>query len=1012
MLQVVMLAALVAAASPVSSPSPTPKPLEQLHWRNIGPAVSGGRAAAVAGTDSDPALYYAGAAGGGVWKSTSGGAAWQPVFDAQPVSAIGAITIDPRNEQSVWVGTGEANPRNGVSWGDGVYHTSDGGKTWRHQGLEHTSQISRILVDPRDSNAILVGALGDPFADSQARGVYRSTDGGATWRNTLYAGPSSGVSEMARVPGSPDAIYAGVWQVRRTAWSLQSGGPNDGLYRSLDNGLTWKKLEGHGLPTDTLGRIAIAISPSNPRRIYVLIQSKQGLLWRSDDGGENWQMVQSNPDIDERPYYFSEIAVDPTDENHLFSASVHLTESVDGGKTFKEAANQIYVDHHEMWIAASGKRIIEANDGGVALSQNGGESWSWANVLPISQLYHVGYDNRNPYDVCAPLQDNSVWCAPNNGLTTGGISSSQWRDMGGGDGTWVIPDPVDSNYVWLSSAGGNFAGELDLMDLRTTQLRSISPYLRDQNVVDPKDLRYRFNWEAPLAFDPFDPHRAFYGGNVLFATHDRGEHWKVISADLTKNIKAHEVVGGGVTLDGTGAETTGTILYIEPSTIARGLIWVGTDDGYVQLTRDGGKHWSNVTPKSGLGRFASLSASKRYPGTTYAAYDAHFLGDRSPHLFVTHNYGTSWESIANGLPADQEVRSVREDPRNPQIIYAGLENSFWASLNGGKTWRSLNLDLPPTSVRDIQVHPVANDLIVATHGRGAWILDDITPLQMLRTAQRATSSNEHRDGFLFPVREAYLYQINNFWQTPVDGSAPAYGAIITLYLKKPAKQAPLLEILDSTGHVIRRSGTHDENGTEVPDLSNQAGMNRVTWDLTEQRPVDWNFAPEWNRGYSGGAQVLPGKYIAQFTVDGQVLRTPITVKADPRNTWTQAQLGERQSQLRELFGDFSRLDTMLNRLGAMKTPNAKALVLTMTSNPQNDQDNDFLKDRLREALQTQIGTFQAGFAPPTAAQRAETAVLHTQTNDRAAAYAAFFKSSSSRPSFTKRARMPLGVRWK
>ncbi|MEO6912646.1 MAG: hypothetical protein ABI182_01320, partial [Candidatus Baltobacteraceae bacterium] len=842
-----------------------------------------------------------------------------------------------------------------------------------------------------------------------------STDGGATWSQTLYVGPSSGISEMARVPGSPNVIYAGIWQERRTAWSLQSGGPQDGLYRSLDNGATWTKLQGHGLPTDTLGRIAIAISVSNPKRIYVLIQSKQGLLWRSDDGGESWQMVSRNPDIDERPYYFSEIAVDPTNENHLFSASVHLTESVDGGKTFKEIANNIHGDHHEMWIAAAGKRIIEANDGGVVFSQNGGESWNWANILPISQLYHIGYDNRNPYNVCAPLQDNAVWCAPNNGLTTDGISSSQWRDVGGGDGTWVLPDPADPEYVWLSSAGGNFAGELDVMNLRTTQSRTISPYLTDQNVVDPKNLRYRFNWEAPLAFDPFDPHHVFYGGNVLFSTHDRGERWSVLSPDLTRDIKTHEVVGGGVTLDGTGAETTGTIIYIEPSTIARGLIWIGTDDGYVQLTRDGGKRWSNVTPRTvnAEGRFASLSASKRYPGTAYAAYDAHFLGDRSPHLFVTHDYGRVWRSIATGLPLDQEVRSVREDPHNPQIVYAGLENSLWASLDGGSSWKPLNVNLPPTSVRDIQIHPVANDLIVATHGRGAWILDDITPLQMFRTAQDAVSLPGDHDGFLFPVREAYLYQVTDFWQTPADGSSPPYGAIITFYLRGPAKQTPRLEILDSTGRVVRRSGTHDEGGKQIVDITNQAGMNRVTWDLSEQPPVDWNFTPAWNKGYSSGAQVLPGKYIAQLTIDGTVLRRPITVKADPRNTWTQTQLGERQSQLRELFGDLSRLDTILNNLNSTKTPGATALMLTMTSNPQNDQDNDFLQDRLREALQTQIGTFQAGFAPPTAAQRAQTAMLHAQTNDRAAAYAAFVmkaafvKSPSTRPSLTKRARMPL-----
>src|SRR5579872_1856292 len=577
-------------------------PFDGLVWRSLGPAVSGGRLAAVAGTDRDPALYYVGAAGGGLWKTTNGGASWKPVFDDEDVASIGAIAIDPRHDATVWVGTGEANPRNDVTQGDGVYRTSDGGTSWTRVLPLHNALVGSIVIDPRDPEHVVVGALGDPFADDPDRGVYLTTDGGKTWRKTLYVGPGTGVSDLVADPSDPSILFAGMWPYRRTAWSSQSGGTDGGLFRSTDGGATWTKLGGHGLPSAPLGRIGIAIAASRPQRIYALIEGKGGLLWRSDDGGANWTMVSDDTLIDERPFYYTKVFVDPTDADRVWTTSVHLTTSSDGGKHFTATGRGIHGDHHTMWIAADGKRIIEGNDGGVVFSHDGGQTWSWEKVLPISQLYHIGYSREVPYRVCAPLQDNGIYCAPNDPRSGRGVSSSQWLTVGVGDGTWALFDPSDPAYIWQTFGGANFGGEVAILDEHTGETFEVAPYVRDQNVVDPKDLRYRFNWETPIVFDPFDPSLAYTAGNVLFMTHDRGQHWRVLSPDLTRDNREHERVSGGLTPDGTGAETSDTILTIAPSPKLRGEIWVGTDDGIVQLTRDGGAHWHDVTP-SGVAAF-------------------------------------------------------------------------------------------------------------------------------------------------------------------------------------------------------------------------------------------------------------------------------------------------------------------------------------------------------------------------------------------------------------------------
>jgi photosystem II stability/assembly factor-like uncharacterized protein len=756
-------------------------------------------------------------------------------------------------------------------------------------------------------------------------------------------------------------VYAGLWDYRRTGWSTTSGGPNGGLYRSRDFGATWQRLSGHGLPAGETGRIAIAIAPSDPQRVYALIESKKGLLWRSDDGGTTWTMVSRNTLIDERPFYYTHVFVDPTNENHLWALSVDAAVSSDGGPSF---------------------------------SFDDGKTWAMPHNLPIAQLYHVGYDRDVPYHICAPLQDNGVWCAPENGLSGRGISASQWRNMGGGDGTWVWPDPLDSKTVWYSSGGGNVQGELSRIDLRSGAVTVVQPYMRDQNAVAPKALRYRFNWETPFAFDPFNPHRVLAGGNVLFATSDAGMSWTPISGDLTRNDRAHQNVTGGITLDVTGAETSDTILYIEPSTLRRGEIWIGTDDGLVQLSMDGGTHWRDVTPAlSGIsryGRFASLSASDRDPGTLYAVYDTHMVGDNAPHIFMTKDYGAHWRDLAAGLPQDVPAMSVRVDPRNPRLIYAGTMNGLWLSFDGGMQWQRFESNLPPVEVKDIRVQPDSDDLILATHGRGVYVLDDLTPLQQFAGGDR-----------VFPVRGAIEWESHGYYGTRVDGSSAPYGAIVTYNLQKAARNVTA-EIVDARGRLVRRLAGKDAGG-------GRAGLNRFTWDLSESPPLPWRFTPEWNRtgfGSPVAVRVVPGSYRLAIRAGAQTLRGMIRVGQDPRTHFTALQLQAGHDSLASLASDLGLVDGALNVLSDVldKAPEsdaalraeAAALRSTITANPANDQDDDFLQDMLRERLQMEIDYQSSSFGPPTQGQRTQSAELHALTAERLSAVRRFESRNAAR----------------
>lgn len=891
-----------------------------MSWREIGPAFTGGRVTSVAGTASNVKLYYIGAAGGGVWKSANAAQTWDPVFDKQGVGAIGAVTIDPTDENTVWVGTGESNPRNDVSYGDGVYKTTDGGDTWSNLGLKATRYISRILVDPRNHNHVIVGTLGDVYGDSPERGVYVTDDGGRTWKHTLYVGPESGASDLAMDRRNPSVLYAGIWKFQRRPWTFVSGGSEDGLYRSNDGGETWTKLEGHGLPSGPTGRIGVAVAPSNGSRVYALIESKDGLLWRSDDGGTNWTMVSNDSQIDARPFYFTHVEVDPKNPDRVYAVSFQTMLSTNAGKTFKVIAADVHSDFHAIWIAPNDpSRIILGEDGGYVLTLDG-HTWFFSQNVPIGQVYRVGLGRDNPYTVCAGLQDNNGWCGPSNSLDPSGIANKYWINTVGGDGTWGIPEPDDPNWIWSDAQNG----ALTIYNRVTQDQWSGQPYLQtSKESWEVGTSKYRFNWESPIAFAPWRTADGkligWYGGNLIFQTTDRGRSWTVISPDLTRNLKAHQIPAGGpITNDVSGAEYTDTILDIEPSQRARGEIWVGTDDGLVQLTRDGGKHWANVTPPGSpeYGRFETVAPSTLVDGTAYVVNDGHRLGDNAPYVFVTRDFGKHWTKIVNGLPADQWTRTVRPDIRDRNVVYLGTEEGIWISFDRGANWQSFRNDLPPVSVHDIRMQPQYDDLVIATHGRSVYIMDDVRPVQELQQAMAHAT-------WLFTPRTAYEWTLHSNDEgnyTSYAGDNPPAGVTITFYQSQVQKGAPTIEILDAGGRVIRSvSGTHKVGGKDEPYVSNKVGLNRYTWDFSVNGPVKWNGAtPDFLKGPDTGPGVPPGNYAVRVTLSGHTYVQRFRVLPDPRSRFTQAEYQRTFNEAMRQMARFSQIDTILNNLDDLK----------------------------------------------------------------------------------------------
>ena len=934
-----------------------------IHFRQIGPAITGGRVSAVVGVAGNPGIYYVGAADGGIFRTENGGMTWTALFQHQPVASIGALAVDPRNPAVLWAGTGESSVRNDVSYGDGIYKSTDSGRHWKHVGLDHTFQISRIAIDPLHPDTVLVAAMGSPWQDNPDRGVYRTTDGGATWQKVLFAGPGVGISDLAMDPQNPDIVFAATYRYRRTPWSYSGGGSEDAIYKSMDGGVTWKRLTGHGLPLKPVARIGLAIAPSEPNVVYAVMGSNEGVVWRSEDQGESWTLVSSDQEVDARPFYFSHLEVDPKDANHVFAISNDLLESTDGGHHFKKVAKSVHVDYHTMWIDPAGSgRIMDGNDGGVALSLDNGKHWIFFHSFPIGQYYHVAAGSGPFYEVCGGLQDNFSWCGPSRDKNPAGILNRAWFRLNGGDGMYGIPAADNPNLIYNSTQNQ----ALMIFDRASQQILRISPYPRDFGGGGVADLPYRFNWDAGFAVSPADPKVLYAGGNVLFRSQDRGRTWKPISPDLTRNDKSKQGSSGGTIIkDNSGAEVYDTILAITPAPSDPKVIWVGTDDGIVQVTRDGGASWTNVSahlPKlPAWGRVESIDVAASDPGSALIAVDRHFSGDFKPYLYRTSDYGAHWISISGNLPPDVYAHVVRRDLRNPDLYYAGLENGLYVSWDAGKRWYLLGLGLPDVAVYDLAFDKADNDLIVATHGRSLWVMDDLTPFQDYGKQVSDSSLT------LFQPGEAL-----RFWPwTPIGwlgdetfyGQNPTYGASFDYYLPKAVKDPGELVITDSSGQVVRTmKGLHagkteqgpvgpaeEAQGKKVPWVPGEAGLQRIHWDLRADGPVRWHSAPPFLQGPTSGALVPPGSYTAKLTIGGHTASRTFTVLNDPASQASQQDMQDRYRETEAVLHELSQLDAALNRLHAIDAQ-LKALEVAVKGS-SNEHAVKAAAESLRQASQ-------------------------------------------------------------
>jgi photosystem II stability/assembly factor-like uncharacterized protein len=895
----------------------TTGPQRGFQFRNLGPAAGGGRITALAGIPGNPNVIYVGSGSGGVWKTVDGGVSFKPIFEDYPAS-IGAIAVAPSNPNLVWVGTGEANPRNNVMDGHGIYFSSDAGASWRLMGLAGAGQISRIVIDPDDPNTVYVAALGNVWKPNADRGVFRTTDGGATWKKVLFVDDQTGASDLAMQPGNSRVLLAGMWQFRRYPWEFVGGGPGTGLWKSTDGGTTWKKLQ-KDMPEGPLGRISLAFAPTNGNHVYALIHSQKGSLFESKDLGEKWEKVTDTRLINVRPWYFSVIAVSPADENKLYFGSFNLVTSIDGGKTFQTNNRKIHPDYHAIWIDPKNPdRILQGNDGFALQSTDGGKSWRGFESLPLGQFYQVAVGSDAPYTICGGLQDNNGWCGASNSLVRGGMSDADWFVVVGGDGEWIVPAPSDPNIVYGDSQNGN----ISRFDRSTKLSRNIRPYLSGASDAAPADLKYRFNWTSPIAVSATDANEVYIGGNVVFKSTNGGLHWSPLSQDLTRNDKSKQKTSGGpVHLDLSGAETYGTLLSIVISSVDPKVMWTGSDDGLVHVTRDGGKTWNNVSPKGApeWARVYQVDASPFEAGAAHLVYDAHMLGDRRPYVYRTTDFGATWTSLGKGLPADGTAYVVRENPNVRGFLVVGTDNGLTYSKDAGASWHKLPVDFPNVPVWDLKFVKSSHDLVVGSHGRGIFVLDDITPIEEIDAAI------ESRDFHLFSISPAKQWQSWNRggfgvgqWIAP----NPPPGASIDYYLKSETKQTE--EQKKQKKDQVRIT-IEDAKGNPVATeyASAKKGINRHVWQLRYDGPKKIAFGKEPppsdffdpNRG----PDVVPGTYKVTVTAAGQSASQQVTVLPDPRWLVSADTMKARAAAGLEGRNTASALNEMLNRLDGWET---------------------------------------------------------------------------------------------
>jgi photosystem II stability/assembly factor-like uncharacterized protein len=907
MLRSILLASAAALiASPAATQSLDSAAVSGLGVRNIGSATMSGRIAAVAGRQEKDGkvTLLIGSASGGVWKSEDGGTTFKPVFDKQPVKSIGAVALDPTDKDVMWVGTGESWTRNSVSVGNGVYKSTDGGETWTHVGLPDVERITRIIVHPKNGNVVYVCAPGALWSDSADRGLYKTTDGGRTWSLILKGtNLSTGCSSVAMDPSNPEHLLAGTWDFRRKPYEYRSGGdgpdkPSGSRFaESRDGGKTWTYLSAQsrkGLPAYPWGRTEIAFAPSNSKQIYAFIENSRSALYVSENGGLTWEERDRSQGMVWRPFYFARIVVDPKDPNRLFKMGYSITASEDGGRSFSNAAGGSHGDWHDIWInPANPKYIVGGDDGGLWYSYDGANRWWKANNLPVSQFYHVSVDNKEPYQVYGGLQDNSSWVGDSE--YPGGITNNRWENLFGGDGFWAFADPADADFAYVEYQGGHIAR----VNRKTLEGRDIQP-------KGGYKEKLRYNWNTPIALSPNEKGTLYIGSQFLFRSRDHGVTWDRISPDLTTNdpIRQRQEQSGGITVDNSSAEMNTTIYSISESPKAAGQIWVGTDDGNVQLTRDGGKSWTNLTPSLGMpaGNWISwVEASRFDPAVAYVTDDRHAYGDMTPYLYRTADYGRTWQRLVG--PGTAGVRGyahvIKEDRLNPNILYLGTEFGLFISLNGGQSWAQFKPnDFPDgVAVRDIALQERKDDLVLATHGRGIWVIDDVSPLRALSTQVLASNVALIPGG---PVEQRI--QGNGGWaegDASYAGDNPASGASITYYQKARHVIGRMkLEILDAKGNVV----------DEIP-ASKRRGLNRVSWSM-RTKPPQVPPAASLAGNSAFGERFLPGTYTVRLIKAGQVVNEPLTLTLDKRATFS---LADRQAQ----FAAAERVKSMFARMSKM-----------------------------------------------------------------------------------------------
>ena len=962
-------------------PPTNPEVYSQLQFRYIGPV--GNRTTAVTGVPGQPYLYYVGAASGGIFKTTDGGIHWEPIFDAQPVSSIGSLAVAGSDANVVWAGTGESFIRSHISVGSGIYRSLDAGKTWTAMGLEKTGRIGNVIIDPHHPEIVLACALGHAYGPQPERGVFRTTDGGKSWERVLFVNEKTGCSDLAMDPGNPHILFAGMWQVEIHTYGRTSGGPGSGLFKSTDGGATWKRLEGHGLPKPPVGRIAVRVAQRDSERVYALIETGDGVpidgkttqsgqLWRSDDGGENWQLVNSDRQIRGRTHYYTREEIAPDNENEVYFFSAAFSRTLDGGHTLTNMPAGPGGDNHEMWIdPTNGDRMAVVNDGGVSISVNRGHTWDHVQ-LPIAQIYHVTVDDQIPYFVYGNKQDGPSYRGPSNSLQFAGfggggggggqIPRSVWHPVAGSESGFATPDPVDNNIIWSSGTGsGSVGGAMARFDERNRQARDVEVWPEDVSGASAAEVKYRFNWEFPITISPHDHNKVYVGSQYVHVTTDGGNSWQIISPDLTRNDKSRQQISGGLTPDNIGVEYAGTVFAIAESPKEAGVIWAGTNDGLVQITRDGGKSWSDVTKNipnlPEWGTVSNIEASRHDAGTAYITVDFHQMDNRDPFAYETRDYGRVWTAITKGIPHSMlsYAHCIREDPVRKGLLYLGTENGLYVSFDDGKNWQPLQNSLPHAPVYWIAVQERFHDLALATYGRGFWILDDLTPLQQL-TAE-VLASNAH----LFAPRAAYRFrpvaQPAAVFYDPAAGHNPPFGAVLNFYLKANLgeKDRARLTISDATGKVVREiecrparpegarpaagpgspgGAGRGEGGPDARPCEAKAGINRYWWDLrcepsreiklrtTPLYAPDVTVGPEGWRPAPGAGRISllapPGTYTVTLAWGEEKFSQKLSVLKDPHSSGSESDIQTQTQLLTALREEMNTIADSVNQIESVR----------------------------------------------------------------------------------------------